>query len=277
MANTTSIIWPLEPHTEIKHIILRRYLNSWLPIISRYHGKIVYIDGFAGPGEYSFGQDGSPIIAIKAVLDHKFKLGAKIRMLFIEKEEDRCKFLKEKIKKIQWLALAMLLLGVVLVVGIKAFTFGWAELMILAATLLWSVENIIAKKILRNISSEVVGLFRMGIGALMLISLSALTGKSSLILKLNANQLTYIVIGGTILSFYVYFWYKSLKSAPASLVTMILTFSVVVGNILNGAFAGIKIAEKDVLSSILITTGLMFVYLKIFAPFAHQFFKKDDN
>ena len=171
----------------------------------------------------------------------------------------------------------MLLLGVVLVVGIKAFTFGWAELMILAATLLWSVENIIAKKILRNISSEVVGLFRMGIGALMLISLSALTGKSSLILKLNANQLTYIVIGGTILSFYVYFWYKSLKSAPASLVTMILTFSVVVGNILNGAFAGIKIAEKDVLSSILITTGLMFVYLKIFAPFAHQFFKKDDN
>jgi len=101
MSEITSTIWPLDPHTEAKHAILRKYLNAWLPIISRFNERIIYVDGFAGPGEYSGGQDGSPIIAIKAILDHKFKINAKIKMLFIEKEEDRCNFLKEKINKIK--------------------------------------------------------------------------------------------------------------------------------------------------------------------------------
>lgn len=101
MVNNISTIWPLDPHTEIKHVILRRYLDSWLPIISRFNEKIIYIDGFAGPGEYSGGQDGSPIIAIKAILNHRFKIDAEIKMLFIEKEKDRCKFLEEKINKIK--------------------------------------------------------------------------------------------------------------------------------------------------------------------------------
>lgn len=101
MENNNSVLWSLEPYTEAKHAVLRKYLNTWLPILSRFNGKIVYIDGFSGPGEYSKGEDGSPIIAIKAILEHKFTFQTKINMLFIEIREDRCSFLKEKISSIR--------------------------------------------------------------------------------------------------------------------------------------------------------------------------------
>ncbi len=97
MSNNSSILWPIDPHTEAKHVILKKYLSAWLPILSRYNEKVFYIDGFAGPGEYSDGRDGSPIIAIKCALNHVLPLRATIFMLFIEKLKDRCSFLENKI------------------------------------------------------------------------------------------------------------------------------------------------------------------------------------
>lgn len=101
MPKITSTIWPLKPHTEVKHIILKKYLNAWLPIITRWNKRIIYIDGFAGPGEYIGGKPGSPIIAIEAVSNHKINFKSEIIMIFIEAEEKRYKFLKGKIAKLK--------------------------------------------------------------------------------------------------------------------------------------------------------------------------------
>jgi len=62
-----STTWDAEPHTEAKHEILKKYLQAWIPIISRF-GKANYIDGFAGPGIYNNGKKGSPLIAIQSLL-----------------------------------------------------------------------------------------------------------------------------------------------------------------------------------------------------------------
>lgn len=97
MPKIISTIWNIEPHTEAKHEILRKYLDAWLPIITRWNGRVLYIDGFAGPGEYMGGKCGSPIIAIKSVLEHKMKITSEIKMLFIEADEKRCEYLKQKI------------------------------------------------------------------------------------------------------------------------------------------------------------------------------------
>ena len=53
MPKPRGVVWELEPHTRVKHIILQKYLEAWFPILSRYNGRVVYYDGFAGPGEYS--------------------------------------------------------------------------------------------------------------------------------------------------------------------------------------------------------------------------------
>ncbi len=97
MSKIKSTIWPIEPHTEIKHAILRKYLDAWLPIMARWNGRILFIDGFACPGEYIGGKDGSPIIAIKAVLEHKASIKSEIVMDFIEADKDRCEHLKQKV------------------------------------------------------------------------------------------------------------------------------------------------------------------------------------
>jgi len=101
MLKINNTIWAIEPHTEAKHAILRKYLNAWLPIITRWNGRVLYIDGFAGPGEYIDGEEGSPIIAIKSVLEHKAGIKAEIRMLFIEADKRRCEFLNKKLESYQ--------------------------------------------------------------------------------------------------------------------------------------------------------------------------------
>jgi len=100
MSKITTTIWQIEQHTEAKHAILRKYLDAWLPIITKWNGRVLYIDGFAGPGESIDGKDGSPIIAIKAVLEHKVNIESEIVMLFIEAKKDRYDHLKQKINSI---------------------------------------------------------------------------------------------------------------------------------------------------------------------------------
>ena len=66
-------VWNLEPHTAKKHKILRRYFEAWLPILATTQGRLLYIDGFAGPGEYQNGAPGSPLVILNAARDHKHK------------------------------------------------------------------------------------------------------------------------------------------------------------------------------------------------------------
>jgi len=82
-------IWPIEPHTSIKHAILRRYLEAWLPIVGSWSAKLVYIDGFAGPGHYERGEEGSPLIAVKTVLGHPAFKGRGTDVIFVFIEENR--------------------------------------------------------------------------------------------------------------------------------------------------------------------------------------------
>ncbi len=141
--------------------------------------------------------------------------------------------------------------------------FAWNQgtAMVLIATLLWSVETIIAKKILHHVSSELLGFSRMFIGALFLFGMSVVSGKGSALFQLNVSQIWIVVVGAAILCGYVYFWYRALKLAPAHLVTLILVFSVVVGTALNGAFSGISLARTDIMSSIYIAGGIVLVAL----------------
>jgi three-Cys-motif partner protein len=89
-------LWPLEPHTLGKHLVLRAYLHAWLPIMARANGRILFIDGFAGPGEYEAGEEGSPVIALRSLLEHRARssIGAEVRFFFIEKDPRRAAHLE---------------------------------------------------------------------------------------------------------------------------------------------------------------------------------------
>ncbi|MYH72240.1 MAG: three-Cys-motif partner protein TcmP, partial [Acidimicrobiia bacterium] len=62
-------VWSIEPHTAAKHELLKHYLNAWFPILASRERRIMFLDGFAGPGIYSDGSPGSPVIALRTLLD----------------------------------------------------------------------------------------------------------------------------------------------------------------------------------------------------------------
>ena len=96
-------LWTLESHTRGKHLVLKRYLDAWLPIMGIWNGRILFIDGFAGPGEYEGGEEGSPVIALKALKEHRAqgKITAEVGFIFIEKDRQRADHLKQLVSHLR--------------------------------------------------------------------------------------------------------------------------------------------------------------------------------
>jgi three-Cys-motif partner protein len=93
-------LWAMTRHTAAKHAILRKYLDAWLPILGggRYaREQLVLIDAFAGPGRYSTGEDGSPLLMIKALLEHSGEIAAQVNFYFIEENPDRIAHLRGEV------------------------------------------------------------------------------------------------------------------------------------------------------------------------------------
>lgn len=100
MATPEETTWDLEPHTAVKHKILQNYLNAWFPILNRYHRRVLFLDGFSGPGIYRGGEPGSPIIALKTANEHFRPIDGEAVFLFIEDREDRTRSLQREVAKL---------------------------------------------------------------------------------------------------------------------------------------------------------------------------------
>ncbi|MEV0217695.1 three-Cys-motif partner protein TcmP [Micromonospora sp. ALFpr18c] len=84
--------WQCAEHTGAKHEIYRRYLERWFPILlasSNAYPSVTYAEGFAGPGVYSGGEDGSPVIAIRALVGEVPPNKGIARFVFID-DDQRC-------------------------------------------------------------------------------------------------------------------------------------------------------------------------------------------
>lgn len=96
-------LWDLDRHTLAKHTILRKYLDAWLPILGggAYPSQhLILIDAFAGPGRYTGGEEGSPLLMIRAYLDHRGKIAARPHFFFIERDAARVKHLRGEVAQI---------------------------------------------------------------------------------------------------------------------------------------------------------------------------------
>ena len=88
-------VWKISPHTEAKHVLLKAYLDQWFPILAqsrpRSLERLIYIDGFAGPGKYKDGEPGSPVVAISAILNNRSlrTYGGVVEMVFVENDKRR--------------------------------------------------------------------------------------------------------------------------------------------------------------------------------------------
>lgn len=92
---TDDSTWKIRPHTRAKHVLLRSYLSAWFPILTSggFNRRVIYIDGFAGPGIYSDGELGSPLIALDTLVNHSaFHKLSKTEFIFILVENEQKTF-----------------------------------------------------------------------------------------------------------------------------------------------------------------------------------------
>lgn len=94
--------WPIEPHTTLKHLAYRVYLECWMAKILTTFPHAYIVDAFSGPGVYKKNQPGSPIVAANAYLNHsrRPKFG-RLTVLCSEKRADRVARLHEQVSKLE--------------------------------------------------------------------------------------------------------------------------------------------------------------------------------
>ena len=171
-------------------------------------------------------------------------------------------FLKEKFGFLQIIGYVLIIASAIFIAKINKFSLGTGELMMLGATILWAVENVIAKRTLANVPSELVAWARMTIGSVVLFSVVLFQGKSIAITGLSQEQIISVLIGGILLTTYVLTWYKALSYAPASLVAVILTLSTLITSSLSAMFITHNFPGVEILSNVMLAVGVIAI-LKI--------------
>ena len=149
-------------------------------------------------------------------------------------------FLGERLGIAQVVALAVLFAGVALVGPAGTPGAGPAELMILAATVLWAVEVVIARRLLGDggVSVRLAATSRMALGALLIGGFLVVTGRFGAIAAFTLQQWAIVGATGVLLLGYVTTWYAALQRAPASLVTTVLVGGAMITAVLASLRTG---------------------------------------
>ena len=167
--------------------------------------------------------------------------------------------LGERLGLIQVVALVGLLLGLVLIAPPTGMGWGAGETMIAAATVLWAVEIVLAKRLLAGVSAPLLGAARMGLGFAFLLGYLALTGRLGGLTTLSGEALAWILVTGVLLAGYVATWFGALRLAPASTVTSILVAGAVVTGTLSALTTGTTPDWRLVLGYIIIVIAVVLI------------------
>lgn len=152
-------------------------------------------------------------------------------------------FLGERLSAVHLLAIALLVIGQVGLVG-GVGGLGGPEAMILAATLMWAVEVVVAKRLLAELSSWTVGVVRMGLGSLVLLAWVSTRGDLDLLTSMTPNQAGWVLLTGVLLAGYVATWLAALQRAPAVDVTAVLVLAAPLTAALGALADGVPLAPQ---------------------------------
>lgn len=162
--------------------------------------------------------------------------------------------LRERVRPVHLAAIALVVAGQAWLAGdAGTIVFGGGEAMILAATLMWAVEVIFVKRLVVGIDPRILAAGRMAFGVVILFAWIVVSGRTSALVGLSAEQWQWAIVTGLLLTGYVGTWYAALAFAPAIDVTAVLVFGAVITAVLSGTIDG---AAVDVAGIVLVTAGV---------------------
>ena len=153
------------------------------------------------------------------------------------------------------LALVALLAGTLLLDPPAGTGIGVGELLILAATLLWTGETILARRLLPRVGAGRGAAARMAVGSIVLLSIVAWSGGLAGVTAWTPEMWGFVAITAVLLAGYVAAWYGALERAPASVVTSVLVVGALITATLRAVAAGAPPAEPRLAGLALLALG----------------------
>lgn len=151
-------------------------------------------------------------------------------------------------------AIALLVGGqVAMAGGVGRLAADRGELLVLASSLLWAVEVVVARRLLHDVAPATLSLVRMGVGAVALLVTVAAGGELGA-LRLDATQLGWALLTGGLLAVYVATWFSALARARALDVSSVLPASVLVTWLLQST-TGASVPAVEGLGLVLVALG----------------------
>ncbi|MBI3190588.1 DMT family transporter [archaeon] len=152
-------------------------------------------------------------------------------------------FLKEKIGKKYLAAMVLMFLGTMAVYFTQISPAElWmnpqlGDLLVITATILWAVENVISRKAMKKGENNfIVSFSRMFFGGMILFGTMILLGRTDALMTLTNAQLVNIGISTVLLFAYVLFFYWSLRYINVSKAAVLLLLAPVISLLLGITF-----------------------------------------
>src|SRR4030042_6376040 len=164
-------------------------------------------------------------------------------------------FLKEKISNLFLIAGIFLLMGNLYFLKFLPYGAREGDILIIAATILWAIENTISKYALKSLSPKIVAFGRMGIGSIFIFLFLIFTGNIQTIGKLTPLHIQWILISSVILFGYVTTWYAGLKYINVSTATIILLLGSPITSLLAFIFHGQGFEQNQLIGISLLIFG----------------------
>jgi len=225
--------------SEIRSLDRRAW--AWLTVIGVIGGSVPFILFFSGLAIAS---------APTAAFIHK--------TLFVWVVVLAVPFLGERLGWFPTAAIGVLLAGQFLAAPPTGVSFGAGETMILAATLLWAVEVVIARRLLiRDVPSPVLGAARLGIGLVVLLGYLVVTGRMPTLIGLTATQWAWGLGTGALLAAYTATWLAALRRADASVVASVLVIGAPITAILAALVNGSLPAPTSVVGQVVMAVAVV--------------------
>ncbi len=154
-------------------------------------------------------------------------------------------FLHERLNGWNLGAIALLLAGEA-VLSLRAGHLVWSrgDALVMASTVLWAVEVVVARRLLADIAPATISLVRMGVGGVTLVVYLAATGSLAALTSLGAGAVGWVLLTGLLLAAYVGTWMTALARARAVDVTSMLVASVLVTAVLQAVAGSASLAPQ---------------------------------
>lgn len=199
--------------TELRR--LNRRQVALLIVVALIGGSVAYALNFRGL------QISTPVTA--ALVDH---------MQFLYVALFAAVFLKERFGPAIWLALGVLFVGLSFGVKVNAVRWDAGVAFLVAAALMFALDFVVIKFLLRSVSMLTVMLFKMTLGSALLVGYVAATGHLGAVGHLSATQWGFVLATGILLLAFTITSIAGLRHASATAVIAIGAGSPIITTLL---------------------------------------------